>query len=56
MNEVKAALKRIKQGKSIKGLKLGHYTVTSYDGEILNVGCHHFRQTEVDWLMEALNI
>lgn len=56
LKEVKVALKLIKKGKPIKGIKLGHYTVISYDKECLKIGCHDFAQTEIDYLMAQLNL
>ncbi|MCK5605079.1 hypothetical protein KAR91_24530, partial [Candidatus Pacearchaeota archaeon] len=56
LKEAKTALKRIKAGKPIKGLQLGHYTVISYDGAALKIGCHIFAQSELDYLMKELNI
>jgi hypothetical protein len=56
LKEVKIALKRIAQGKSVKGLSLGHYTVISYDGEALKIGCHMFHQVEIDSLIKQLNL
>ena len=37
---------RIKQGKDIKGVKIGYYTVISFNGE-LKIGCHRFIRSEV---------
>ena len=37
---------RIKQGKDIKGVKIGYYTVISFNGE-LKIGCHQFTRSEV---------
>ena len=56
VKEVKIMLQRIKQGKPVKGLKLGHYTVISYDSESLTVGCHNFKQSELDYLMKELKL
>lgn len=56
LKEAILALKRIKTGKPIKGFKLGHYTVISYDGAALKIGCHNFPQAEIDYLMKELNI
>lgn len=56
LKEVKIALKLIKAGKPVKGMKLGHYTVISYDKEVLTIGCHKFQQSELDYLMKELSI
>lgn len=56
LKEAVLALKRIKAGKSIKGAKLGHYTVISHDKESLTIGCHKFPQSEIDYLMKELDI
>jgi hypothetical protein len=56
LKEAILALKRIKTGKSIKGLQLGHYTVINYDKEALTIGCHKFLQSEIDYLMKELDI
>jgi len=39
--------KFIQAGKSIKGLQIGHYTITSFNGE-LKVGCHKISSSEVN--------
>lgn len=56
LKEVKTALKLIKAGKPVKGMRLGHYTVLSYDKEVLTIGCHRFAQSEIDYLMKELDI
>lgn len=56
LKEAILALKRIRAGKPIKGLQLGHYTVISYDGADLKIGCHNFPQAEIDYLMKELDI
>lgn len=56
LKEVKIMLQRIKAGKPIKGLQLGHYTVISYDKEALTIGCHKFAHSEIDYLMKELDI
>ena len=56
LKDVRIALKRIAQGKSVKGMELGHYTVISYVDEVLTVGCHKFPKSEIDYLIKELNI
>jgi hypothetical protein len=54
--EVIAILKRIKQGKPVHGLELGHYTIVGFDNDVLTIGCHKFKRPEIDWLMAELGI
>jgi hypothetical protein len=56
LKAVKVVLRRILQGKPVKGVELGHYTIISYDGESLKIGCHDFPQSEIDWLIRQLGI
>jgi hypothetical protein len=56
LKEAIVALKRIKAGKPVKGMQLGHYTVISHDKEALKIGCHSFAQSEIDYLIKELNI
>ena len=46
--------KLIQAGKSIKGLQIGHYTITSFNGE-LKVGCHKIGKEEVNRIGELLD-
>lgn len=40
----------LKAGRPVHGVTVGHYTVTSFDGETLRVGCHEIPLTEMDRL------
>ncbi len=43
-----------KQGQSVAGHKIGHYTIDSFDGEVLKVGCHKVAITEINRLAKIM--
>jgi hypothetical protein len=45
---------RIKENKPLAGMSLGHYTVDTFDGEILTVGCHTISLSEMQRLAAIL--
>ncbi len=46
---------RLKRGAPVHGVTLGMYTVTSFDGGILTVGCHKIPLSEMDRIAAQLN-
>jgi hypothetical protein len=45
----------IKNGMDIKGRKIGYYTVLSFNGKILTVGCHKIEKSEIDRFAKSQN-
>lgn len=54
IREAEILYNRIKQGKDIKGYKIGYYTVISLNG-VLKIGCHEIERAEIDRLAKVLN-
>ena len=52
--ESKVLLERIRQGKDIKGFKIGYYTVISING-VLTIGCHQITRQEIKRFTEFYN-
>jgi hypothetical protein len=44
-------LEKIKNGKKVEGLKVGEFTVTSFDGDRLKIGCHDIEIKEAMTVM-----
>lgn len=56
---VKAALRlweHIRAGKSPSGMELNPYRVTTYDGKVLVVGCHHIPVAEIKLIADQLGV
>lgn len=47
---------KLKSGAPVHGLKLGEYTVTAYDNEILTVGCHKVPRSEIEMMAKKLGL
>lgn len=56
INEVKALLHAIKTGRNVHGQKIGYYTITSYNGKALNIGCHSILKSEINKIGKQLKI
>lgn len=54
--EAVTALRLLAKGKNLHGLKIGYYTVISYDGKVLKIGCHNIPQSEIDYLRKELAV
>jgi hypothetical protein len=53
INEAKALYRLIKEGKDIKGYKIGYYTVISLNG-VLKVGCHNINRNNLTEIGEQI--
>jgi hypothetical protein len=54
VREAKILWERMKAGKPVHGEKVGYYTVTSWNGELV-IGCHHIKREVVDYFVELYN-
>jgi len=54
LREAKILYERIKDGKDIKGHKIGYYTVIGLNGT-LNIGCHKIERDEMERIATLLN-
>lgn len=50
LNKALEMYKQLKKGIPVHGFKMGNYTITSFDGETLKVGCHTIPMAEMDRL------
>lgn len=53
INEAKALYRLIKEGKDIRGYKIGYYTVISLNG-VLKVGCHNINRNNLTEIGEQI--
>lgn len=53
INEAKALYKLIKNGKDVKGYKIGYYTIISLNG-VLKVGCHNINRNNLTEIGEQI--
>lgn len=53
INEAKALYRLIKEGKDIKGYRIGYYTVISLNG-VLKVGCHNINRNNLNEIGEQI--
>ena len=42
-------------GENLNGQKLGVYTITSYENNILTIGCHKWQKTELENILTLIN-
>jgi len=54
LKEAKLLWNFIKEGRDIKGHKIGGYTVISMNG-VLKIGCHEIKREELDRFVEKYN-
>jgi hypothetical protein len=54
IKEAKVLFKLMRNGKDIKGFKIGSFTVISYNGT-LKIGCHEIEQDEIQRMTKVLN-
>lgn len=54
VNVARAALKAWAAGKDMRAFKVGDYAVVSYEGDVIQIGCHHIPRQNMIALYEAL--
>jgi hypothetical protein len=52
----KGLWRRLQRGEDVKGMSLGHYTVTKLENDILTVGCHSIPMSEIEYIAECLGL
>ncbi len=55
LNAAKQLLAAIQKGAAIEGYKIGHYTLTSYNKDLVQIGCHTILLSEAERVLGSVN-